>query len=221
MMPTRRLLFLTAILVAANAAHAGVDFKTEILPLLENPCVKCHRAAHQENGRLLTPKGDVRLDAAWSLLAGNKDVTPVKPKDVAHSAIIRAVTLARDDDKAMPPEGKGDPLTVTEVAKLKAWITEGADFGGWEGNIDGKPAAALPVAPKPVRVREHERLYKKLAEGLEPIAADVVKKLQATTGAQIAPLSPGNPLLRVDFLTGVTRCDDNAVAALAPIQENI
>jgi len=219
MTPARLLHFLIALLVAGSAAHASVDFKKEILPLLENHCLKCHRAAHEENGRLLKPKGDVRLDAAWALLACNKKVTPVTPKDVAHSDMIRVVTLPRDDDKAMPPEGKAEPLTPAEVVKLKIWMTEGADFGGWEGNVAGKPAAA--GLPTPAKVREHELLYKKLAEGLEPIATDVGKKVQAATGAQITPISPGNPLLRVDFLNGVSQCDDNAVAALAPIRENV
>jgi hypothetical protein len=40
-------------------------------------------------------------------------------------------------------------------------------------------------------------------------------------GAQVSPLMPGSPLVRVDFLTGVTKCDDKAVAALAPIEANI
>jgi len=213
------LCFLVATLLAGSAAHAAIDFKKEILPLLENHCFKCHRAAHEENGRMLKPKGGIRLDAAWALLKGKEDVIPVKPKDPANSAIVRVVTLPRDDDMAMPPEGKGDPLTAAEILKLKTWITEGADFAGWEGNVEGKPAG-LVTTPAAAKEREHDLLYKKLAEGLDQPASDVLKKAQAA-GAQVAPLSPNNPLLRVDFLTGVTRCDDNAVVALAPIAERI
>ncbi len=51
-------------------------------------------------------------------------------------------------------------------------------------------------------------------------SAETLKAMQAA-GAQVTLLMPGSPLLRVDFLTGVTKCDDKAVAALAPIKDNI
>jgi hypothetical protein len=31
-----------------------------------------------------------------------------------------------DEDSAMPPEGKGDPLTQEQVALVRAWIEQGA-----------------------------------------------------------------------------------------------
>jgi hypothetical protein len=169
---------------------------------------------------MVKPKGDQRLDAAWSMLKGYKDVIPVVPKEPNKSAIVNVVTLPKDDDKFMPPEGKGDPLTTEEINKIKTWIIEGADFGTWEGNLAGKPAEAPKVAAEPAKEREHDIFYKKLAEGAKPPAADVLKSVQAA-GAQVAPLMNGSPLLHVDFLTGVTKCDDKAIAALAPINDNI
>ena len=166
------------------------------------------------------PKGDIRLDAAWAMLKGNKDTIPVVAKDITKSAIIQVTTLPKDDDKFMPPEGKGDPLTPEEVNKLKTWIIEGADFGGWEGNLDGKPAEAVVVPKAPLKDREHDLLYKKLAEGLKPSSEETLKKV-AESGAQVVPLQPGSPLLHVDFLTGVTKCNDESLAALSPIKENV
>jgi hypothetical protein len=216
----RQLCLVAAALLSGSEAHAAVDFKKEILPLLENHCWKCHRAPHAENGKMVKSKGDLRLDAAWVLLKGNGDVVPVVPKDIKGSAIVAVVTLPRDDDMAMPPDGKGDPLTAAEIAKLKTWITEGADFGGWEGNTAGKPAEAATASKAPVKAREHDLLYAKLAQGLDQPASDVLKQAQST-GAQVAPVAPDSPLLRVDFLTGVSKCDDKAVAALAPIANRI
>jgi hypothetical protein len=216
---TGAILSFAANLLSGSTAHAAVDFKKEILPLLESHCLKCHRAPHEKNGRMVKPKGDIRLDAAWALLQGNGDVVPVKPGDVEHSGIATVVSLPRDDDKAMPPEGKGDPLTPAEILTLKTWIAEGADFGGWEGNAEGKPAGPI-VARALAKEREHDLLYKRLAEGLEQPASDVLKKAQST-GAQVAPIAPASPLLRVDFLTGVSKCDDNSVAALAVIANRI
>ena len=91
---------------------------------------------------------------------------------------------------------------------------------GWEGNLAGKPTEA-PTAPKaPEKPREHDIFYKRLAEGAKPVPADMLKKAQST-GAQITPLMPDSPLLRVDFLTGVSQCNDASIAALAPIKDNI
>lgn len=213
-------LCLTALALAAASADAKLDFQKEILPLIESRCIKCHKAEHQENGKTVKPKGDIRLDAAWAILKGNKDAVPVVPKEPGKSAIINVVTLPKDDDLFMPPEGKADPLTAEEINKIKTWIIEGADFGSWEGNLAGKPAEAPAVVKAPPKEREHDIFYKRLAEGVQPIPADTLKKIQAT-GAQVAALMPGSPLVRVDFLTGVGKCDDNAVAALAPIKDNI
>jgi Planctomycete cytochrome C/Leucine Rich repeat len=209
-----------AALSLAVPAQAKLDFNKEILPLIESRCLKCHKAEHEENGKVVKPKGDIRLDAAWALLKGNKDIVPVVPKDVNKSGIVQVVTLPKDDDKFMPPEGKADPLTPEEILKLKTWIIEGADFFGWEGNIKGKPAEEKKVSTEPAKPREHDIFYTKLAAGLQPVKDEELKKLTAA-GAQTAPLMPASPLLRVDFLTGVTKCTDESITALLPIKENI
>jgi hypothetical protein len=208
-------------LLAASLAQANVDFKKDILPMLDSRCMKCHKEAHEENGKMQKPKGDLRLDAAWAILKGGEDGAIVKPGNSGKSSIIEAVTAPRDDDKAMPPENKGDPLNAEEIAKLKAWIDEGVDFGGWEGNLAGKPAdAPSSVAKAVAKARAHDELYKKLSDGLQPASPDALKKV-AAIGAQTTPLMSGGALLRVDFLTGVSKCDDAAVAALMPIKDQI
>lgn len=206
--------------LCAAPLHAKLDFQKEILPLIESRCLKCHKAEHEENGKTVKPKGDIRLDAAWAMLKGNKEVVPVKPKEPGKSAIVNVTTLPKDDDKFMPPEGKADPLTTEEINRIKTWIIEGADFGTWEGNLVGKPAEAPAVAKEPPKDRAHDVFYKKLADGVQPIPAETLKSVQAA-GAQVSPLMAGSPLVRVDFLTGVTKCDDKAVAALLPIKDQI
>ncbi len=226
---TSRSLFIYTIALAGTfgpiAASAAVDFKKEILPVIEAKCLKCHSAPHMENGKEIKPKNDLRLDSAWGMLKGGdtKEHPALVPKSSAKSYMFEVVTLPKDDDMFMPPTGKADPLTPEEIAKLKAWIDGGADFGGWEGNLEGKPAdvpAAPPVAKAPPKDREHDKIYKALSEGLKAPAADVLKTVRAA-GAQVSILQVGGPLVRVDFLTGVSKCNDNSVAALAPIKENI
>jgi hypothetical protein len=204
-------LSISAALLAATAANGAVDFKKEILPLIEHHCLKCHRATHEENGRTVKPKGDLRLDAAWALLKGHKDIVPIKPKDVDGSDMVRVASLPRDDDEAMPPKDKGDPLTPAEIALLKKWITEGADFGGWEGNIEGRRASSSAVAATPTaKERAHDVLYAKLAQGVKQPSGQALEEARAI-GAQITPLTLEGPLLRVDFLKSVTRCNDAVV----------
>ena len=123
-----RLVPAAAFFAFAATVHAKLDFQKDIFPLIENRCLKCHKGEHEENGKTIKPKGDIRLDAAWSMLKGNKDIVPVKPKEPAKSGIVIVTTLPKDDDKFMPPEGKDDPLTLEEINKIKTWIIEGADF---------------------------------------------------------------------------------------------
>lgn len=201
-------------------AGAAVDFKKEILPVIEAKCLKCHKAPFEENGKKVLPKAELRLDAAWTMLKGGESKRPaLVPKDTAKSYMYEVVNLPKDDDMFMPP--KGDPLTVEEIAKLKTWIEEGADFGGWEGNLVGKPAdTPSPAAKAPPKEREHDKIYKALSEGLQPPDTEVTKKVQAA-GAQVSILQVGGPLVRVDFLTGVSKCNDESVTALAPLKDNI
>jgi hypothetical protein len=211
-----------AFCIAQFAAHsqAAVDFKKEILPILEAKCVKCHQAEHTEDGKVVKPKNDLRMDAAWAMLKGGESKAPVAlvPKDSAKSYIYQVVNLPKDDDMFMPP--KGDPMTAEEIAKLKTWIDEGADFGGWEGNLTGKPADPVVAAKEPAKPREHDLIYKALSEGLQPPTAEALKSA-ATSGAQIQALTIGSPLLRVDFLTGVTKCNDASLSPLVSIKDNI
>jgi hypothetical protein len=204
-----------AALLMGVSAQGAVNFKTEILPILEAKCVKCHKAEHEEGGKVVKPKSELRLDAAWAMLKGGESKRPaLVPRDTAKSYMFEVVNLPKDDDMFMPP--KGDPLTAEETAKLKAWIEEGADFGGWEGNVVGKPADTPSVAKVAAKEREHDVLYKKLSEGLQPPAQDALKKVQSA-GAQVTILQVGGPLVRVDFLTGVSKADDASVAALAEL----
>lgn len=62
--------------------------------------VKCHRAAHEENGTIIKPKKDLRLDAAWAILkekgGETKDHPVLVPRDSAKSYIYEVIT--QDDD---------------------------------------------------------------------------------------------------------------------------
>lgn len=202
----------------APSLQAAVNFEKQILPVLEAKCLGCHKAAHMEDGKLKKPKADLRLDAAWAMLKGAESGPALVPGNLAKSYMYEVVTLPKDDDKFMPP--KGDPLTADEMKLLKEWIESGADFAGWKGNMEGAPKEADIAKAAVVKVREHDVFYKKLEEGLKPADTAALEKVKAA-GAQVATLKVDSALLRADFLTGVSKCNDASVATLLPIKDNI
>lgn len=126
----------SALLSAPVSAEDPVNFETAILPILEAKCIKCHATEHTDAaGKVKKPKGGLAMDTAAGLTKGGKNtkekaLVAGKPED---SAIYHVTTLPSTDEDAMPPEGKGDPLTDEEKELLKKWITEGAKFGDWKG----------------------------------------------------------------------------------------
>jgi hypothetical protein len=200
----------------ATPTVAAPQFEQEIWPILKTKCVECHRATYEENGRKKEPKAGLRLDGAWAILKGSENGPVLTPKDSTKSYLYEVTTLPEDDDMFMPP--KGDPLTDAEKALLKAWIDAGADFGGWEGNTEGKPADAAQKEAD--RVRDHETFYAKLSEGAAPASDEVMAKAKAA-GAQLFQLKADAPLLRADFLTGVSSCDDAKLEVLIPLKEQL
>lgn len=211
-------LFAFAAAGATSSLPAAVNFEKQILPVLEAKCLGCHKAAFMEDGKLKKPKADLRLDAAWAMLKGAESGPALVPGNLAKSYMYEVVNLPKDDDMFMPP--KGDPMTADEIKLLKEWIEGGADFGGWKGNMEGAPKEAEPAKAAVVKVREHETFYTKLQEGLKPAEAAALDKAKAG-GAQIATLKVDSPLLRADFLTGVSKCTDETVTVLLPIKEQV
>lgn len=217
----QRTIFATSLSLAPLGLPSGLsaaDFTKEIWPILEAKCVDCHRAPYEDNGRKKEPKAGLRLDAAWAILKGSENGPVLTPGDSAKSYLYEVTTLPKDDDMFMPP--KGDPLTPEEQALLKSWIDKGADFGKWEGNLEGKPATPAGTTKTETKVREHDVFYAKLAEGVAAAPDDVIKQAKAS-GVQIFQLKGDSPLLRIDFLTGVSSCDDAKLEVLLPLKDQI
>ncbi|MFN0066586.1 MAG: c-type cytochrome domain-containing protein [Limisphaerales bacterium] len=99
------------------ATTTGVTFDKDIKPLFEKSCVKCHGPEKQ--------KGKLRLDSLeWTLKGADGEDVLNKGKS-GESELVHSIARL-DEDTAMPPEGKGDPLTKEEVGLVRAWIDQGA-----------------------------------------------------------------------------------------------
>ncbi|MDF1814920.1 MAG: hypothetical protein P1V20_22140 [Verrucomicrobiales bacterium] len=218
-------IFHAAFIVAAvfslsqSAQAQKVDFEKQVWPIIEAKCVECHREPYEENGRLKKPKGGLRLDGAWAIMMGGEGGATVDPGKSDHSELFARVTLPEDDDDFMPPTGKADPLTDKEKELLAKWIDEGADFGGWAGNLKGKPAEVSNAGGK-IPVSEIQELYKKLSEGVSPLKEDAWKDITAS-GGRVMPLSNSSPLLSVDYRLTAEDATDDKFAAIKAISDHV
>ena len=103
-------------LPAASAAK-GVTFAKDIQPLFEKSCIKCHGAEKQ--------KAKLRLDSLEASLKGGENGESILKGDSAKSPLVWSVARL-DPDAAMPPDGKGEPLTKEQIGLIRAWIDQGA-----------------------------------------------------------------------------------------------
>jgi hypothetical protein len=107
----------------AARAQSPVHFARDVWPILEAKCVTCHGPEDQFN--------NLRLYSKDRILKGGKNGKVVVPGDAAKSSLYVRVSLPSDDLDIMPAEG--EPLSAAQIATLRRWIAEGADFGSWTG----------------------------------------------------------------------------------------
>ncbi len=120
------------------AAKDGVTYATDIRPIFEVSCFRCHGAERQ--------KGKLRLDSLEAALKGGEDGAVIIAGNSAKSPLVVAVARL-DPDSAMPPIRKQHggsssgaspaggppgappppkPLTAEQVSLVRAWIDQGA-----------------------------------------------------------------------------------------------
>lgn len=115
----RRQLFIVGLIGAViNAAGAEkISFNHEIRPILAGNCFDCH--GPDKNSR----KAGLRLDTFEGATADGV-IVPGKPEA---SEILKRLTTTDHDDRMPPPETKR-MVTSDQVAKLRQWIKEGAEY---------------------------------------------------------------------------------------------
>jgi len=210
-----RTVVLACSLAWAGGASAKVDFAKEVWPLLEKSCVECHRAPYEEAGKVKKPKGGLRLDGAWAILAGGEGGAAVKSGLPDGSPLLARTLLPEDDDEFMPP--KGTKWTEAQKALVRTWITEGADFGGWEGNTEGRPQETAPAKAAESWVQGH---YERLLQGAAP-APETAQGRVKDAGGRVAPLATESPLLAVDFLVQRDEATDEKIASVSSVKEQV
>ena len=104
------------------STQAGVTYATDIKPIFDASCVKCHSGDK--------PKAHLHMDTLDGVLKGTKQGKIVTPGDSANSFLIKSVAhVTKDHDTWMPPlKNKAGikPLTPEQIGLIRAWIDQGA-----------------------------------------------------------------------------------------------
>jgi len=151
----------------AAAADERVDFNRDVRPILSNNCFACHgpdEAALSAELRLDKPEA-----ATTALPSGAVAIVPGKPNE---SELLARITAA-DDSLRMPPAEFGKRLSPADIATLRKWIEQGAQYAvHWSYNPPQRPA--VPRVPAshatwPQNPIDHFTLQAMQARGLNPM----------------------------------------------------
>ncbi len=125
-----------SILAAAIAAFGQnaqpVDFLRDVQPVLTSRCLVCHSGD--------TPQAGLRLHTREEMLRGGVSGPAIVPGNSEASLLVQKITGRRG--QRMPPAGP--PLPEDAIARIRAWIDQGARW-------DGKALPAerrVPLAPR-------------------------------------------------------------------------
>lgn len=174
-------------------AQAKVDFATQIEPILKANCYECHGT---EKGR-----GKLRMHTRELALKGGATGPLFVPGNSAESYMV-ARLLGQGDEDQMPLDE--DPLPDEQIALIKQWIDEGAEWP--ESTGTGAAAAAEvvehwayvpPVAPAAPTVSRTDWVR-------TPVDAHVLARLEKEGLAPSPEASKETLLRRVSLdLTGL------------------
>ena len=101
-------------------------FESKVRPLLAENCFRCHGGDPGKD-----PKAGLILTTLKGMLQGGESGPALMPGDLNKSRIIEAIRY-RNDNMAMPPK---KPLKPSEVKLIEEWVSMGAPWPGFEGEI--------------------------------------------------------------------------------------
>ena len=110
-----------------------VRFDRDIAPILRSRCLECHGPQDAKN--------DFRVDDVDSLM------DYIDAGDIESSLYVDYL-VTDDEDSLMPPQSHGGPLGPEELALIRVWIEEGAE---WPEGFELSNAAAEAPKTEPRR----------------------------------------------------------------------
>jgi len=124
-------LFVSLLLLSPSifAAPAKVQFNRDVRPILSDKCFFCHGPDPKKR------EADLRLDERDAAIQAKAFV----PGKAETSEMIQRILTTDADDHMPPAKSKLGDLTKDEIAILKQWINEGAEYEAHWAFIPLKP----------------------------------------------------------------------------------
>ncbi len=163
---------------AATTQPPRIEFARDVQPIFAEHCIACHGEKVQE--------AEFRIDTKQLFLRGGDSGKVIVPGQSGESLLLARI-VGDDQGDRMPLDA--DPLTDAQVATIRAWIDQGAD---WPDDADSGTirhwAFEKPLRPELPSV--HHQDWSR-----NPIDAFVLAKLEATN-LQPSPEASKEQLLR-------------------------
>ncbi len=102
----------TSVSIGQNDKIA-IDFATDIKPILEDNCLRCHCEEDDQGGCRLDSR-DLAMDY-------------IEEGDAENSVMFEYIT-SEHEDEMMPPPDEGGPLDDSDISMIETWINEGAEW---------------------------------------------------------------------------------------------
>jgi hypothetical protein len=103
----------------AASTKTGVTYATDIKPIFDASCVKCHDSTKH-------PKAHLALDSLAGVLKGDQDGPVLTVGNSAKSDLVLSVAHIGDPDSFMPKGKMATKLTDDQIGLIRAWIDQGA-----------------------------------------------------------------------------------------------
>jgi hypothetical protein len=149
--------------VKQTSADQPVDFNRDIRPLLSSNCLTCHGPDEEERA------AGLRLDTEAGSREDLGGYAAIVVGDSSASELVERLTTD-DEDLRMPPAGKGRRFNDEEVALIRRWIDQGANYAEHWSYVKPQrpPLPAVTNTQWPIQSIDHFILARLEAEGLTP-----------------------------------------------------
>lgn len=187
-------LALALLSLTANAAVSAptIGFNSDIRPILADACFHCHGP---DPG---TRKAGLRLDTEAGFFTAKEGEQPTVIKGKPDASSLFQRLIATDEDDVMPPPESHKTLKPEQIAKVRAWIEQGAPWQPHWSLIAPKKAAQPEVKDKAwVKTPVDLFVLSKLeAAGLKPAAEADAGALIRRVSLDITGLPPSPELIQ-------------------------
>ncbi|HEY4154699.1 MAG TPA: c-type cytochrome domain-containing protein, partial [Puia sp.] len=188
----------------------AVVYRDLIHPIFQARCAACHGEKKQ--------RGKLRLDDPSGILEGGKSGKAIVPGKPDLGELIKRITLPPESKDHMPPKGKPQ-LTDNEVALVKWWLADSADFEKKVHRMN------QPTAIKPVLVALQEGVDTQSVKTAEvpekPVdpAPEQVMNILRSRGIVVLPVAKNSNYLSVSFV--IAPVEDSSLALLEKLADQL